>query len=156
MAAAASHSPEALQAAVLAFKTKARRLRINRNYWKLQAIKFKAERNQAIEQLQELQRGGKAPVRRGSTKGTASKYFTPVGGLRVGLRANLCHTPAAYFAHVMEMDLSRYTVSRWEIVVDACLRKYRIDWHSARYEKLIQGGGYVVHALRSDATNAKI
>ena len=110
------------------------------------------ERDDAKNELDELKRGGK----RQGQRGREPRYFTPVGGLLMGLRANLCHTPATCLGFVLQTDVHKTTVCKWELVLDACLQQAVKNFYVARESELHMKGGFGLHNLRSDATNARI
>ena len=112
IAAAEGGSRDALKAAIAQLKANFRKMRVNRNYWRRTSIQLKKERDEAHAKIRETDRAGK---KEGDKKGTISRYFSVAGGLAAGLRCNLCHTPAAYFSSVLQIDVSRYTATRWEI-----------------------------------------
>ena len=85
---------EELQAVIQRLQAKCTRIRLNRNYWKQQAAALRDERDELKSELAEIRLGGK---KQGSRKNTTPRFFTPLGGLSMGLRANLCHTPASFF-----------------------------------------------------------
>ena len=136
-----------------ATKLKLRNMRFNRHYWRNTAKEAKKSLAKLQVEHDTLQRGGK---RKPLSNRKAPRFFTPVGGLAMAIRCNLCHTPAACMGFVLMVDVHRDSVTKYEIVLDACLRRACAKWYERKEKELHSKGGFVIHATRSDATNARI
>ena len=127
---------------------KLRRMRVNRNYWRTKAKRLEAERDALLNKLQQKEAAGKT--------GPAQRYFSLRGGLNIGLQANLCCLPSATLGFALQTDVSRKTVTKWEVRFDDAIRASCFAFHRHMEEALKSSGGFLIHAMRSDATNAKI
>ena len=78
------------------------------------------------------------------------------GGLALALRRNACNTPAAAMGIGLSIDCHGTSVIRWEHLLDGCFRAANAAFHDDIKGHLSQHGGFGVHLIRSDATNAKV
>ena len=74
----------------------------------------------------------------------------------MALKRNICNTPTALLGVHLQTDVHASTVARWETHLDNCLRSSSIGFYKQMEDELVERGGFVLHSVRSDATNARV
>lgn len=82
------------------------------------------------------------------------RYFCVRGGFNVALGRSLTNTAAYCVGLIMGTDADKKTIRNWELRLRAALQAAHREWLRAKECELADRGGFVVHRIRSDATNA--
>ena len=133
-----------------------RTLKMQVRYWKSEAMKHRRRNKELQHKLDARTSGGKKAPLRKRRGDAAPRYFSVRGGLVMALKRNICNTPTATLGVHLETDVNRTTVSRWEMHLDNCLRSSSVAFYQQIEDELQEGGGFALHSVRSDATNARV
>ena len=117
-------------------------------YWKHRFEEVCDKLKKTEKELESLRAAGK--------EGKAKRYFSPRGGLTMALRRALANAPAVTWGLAMQTNISHKTVNRWEVILDNSLRASCRESTAEFMRGLETFGGYAIHLVRADATNAKM
>lgn len=97
-------------------------------------------------------------------KGSASRYMSASGLMALAVRRNLSNISSADFGSVIVDDVSRWTITRAEILLSCALQAWSHDWHARREQHHADFVNdedesewcLAVHVSRADATNSRV
>jgi len=116
--------------------------------WKAKAIQRGKTIKDLEDTLHELKSAGKV--------GKTQSRFSPKSGLAMAIRRNMVNAPCDAMGLVISADVSRWTCARWEAILDNCLRGACRKAHAEATEFVRVLGGFAIHSIMTDATNARL